>query len=132
MKSGIENSVGIVDVVVTEEMTAKLDDLLIHPVYSTFWLVYHAELAARRAIEPYFDDEDNAVGSSIRIDHKAMAGVGAHVRITARVIGVNGRHILCAIEVLAAKTNTLLAEGTQGQIFMSKSRLAEKSTNAVR
>ncbi|MCX6139616.1 MAG: hypothetical protein NTX15_02105 [Candidatus Kapabacteria bacterium] len=132
MKSDIENGLGIVDIVVLPEMTATLDDRLIHPVYSTFWLVYHAEVAARRAIEPYFDSDENAVGTSISVEHYAMAGVGAEVRITARVHTVRGRHILCMIEARATKTNTLLAEGTQGQVIMSSAKLTNKCISAVR
>jgi len=131
MKTGIEHGVGVVEVTVTPEMTAKLDDRLIHPVYSTFWLAYHAEVAARRAIEPYFEEGENAVGSSISIEHKAMAGIGAEVRVTARVSSVKGRSILCTIEALAIKTNTLLAEGTQGQVCMSSEALATKCEQAV-
>lgn len=131
MKTGIEHGVGVVNVTVTPDMTAKLDDRLIHPVYSTFWLVYHAEVAARRAIEPYFEEGDNAVGSSISIQHKAMAGIGAEVRITARVSSVTGRHVLCTIEAWAVTTNTLLAEGTQGQVCMSSEALAARCEQAV-
>lgn len=131
MKTGIEHGVGVVNVTVTPDMTAKLDDRLIHPVFSTFWLVYHAEVAARRAIEPYFEEGDNAVGSSISIQHKAMAGIGADVRITARVSSVTGRHVLCTIEAWAVTTNTLLAEGTQGQICMSSEALAARCEQAV-
>ena len=130
MKPGIENGIGIVEITVTPDMTARLDEKLIHPVYSTFWLAYHAEVAARRAIEPFFDEGDNAVGSSIHINHKAMAGIGARVQITARVSSVKGRHVLCTIEVVAQKTNTLLAEGTQGQVLMSSASLAERCKQA--
>lgn len=132
MKNGIEHGVGVVEITVSSEMTATLDDRLIHPVYSTFWLVYHAEVAARRAIEPFFESEENAVGTSVSVEHRAMAGVGASVRITARVIDVKGRHVLCSIEALAVKTNTLLAEGTQGQVIMSSLVLADKCSKAVR
>ncbi|HLP29696.1 MAG TPA: hotdog domain-containing protein [Candidatus Didemnitutus sp.] len=130
MKPGIENGIGIVEITVTPDMTARLDEKLIHPVYSTFWLAYHAEVAARRAIEPFFDEGDNAVGSSIQINHKTMAGIGARVQITARVSSVKGRHVLCTIEVVAQKTNTLLAEGTQGQVLMSSASLAERCKQA--
>ncbi len=132
MKNGIEHAVGIVEITVTPEMTAILDERVIHPVYSTFWLAYHAELAARRAIEPYFDESENAVGSSISLTHKAMAGIGADIRVTARVTEVTGRHVLCTIEAWATKTNTLLAEGIQGQVVLLSATLADKCASAVR
>lgn len=131
MKPGVEHSVGVVDVVVTNAMVATLDAKTIHPVYSTFWLAYHVELAARRAIESFFELDENAVGNSLSLEHRAMAGIGAHVRITAKVTEVRGRHVLCTIEAWAMKTNTLIAEGTQGQICLSTSFLNEKCANAA-
>ncbi len=132
MKNGIEHGIGTVEIIVTQGMMAILDERVIHPVYSTFWLAYHAELAARRAIEPYFDDTENAVGSSISLTHKSMAGLGAEVRITAQVSVVTGRHVLCTIEARATKTDTLLAEGIQGQVILSSATLAAKCASAVR
>ncbi len=132
MRLGIEHGMGVVDITVTPLMTATLDERPIHPVYSTFWLAYHAEVAARRAIEPYFEDGDNAVGVSVSVDHKAMAAVGANVRITARVTEVRGRYIGCTIEAVVMPSGTVIATGSQGQIVLPDLVLKEKAASALR
>jgi predicted thioesterase len=132
MRPGIEHGVGIVELEVTPAMTATLDERPIHPVYSTFWLAYHAEVAARRAIEPYFEPGDNAVGVSVSIDHVAMAAVGANVRITARVTDVRGRYVGCTIEAVVMPSETVIATGSQGQVLLPDSVLKEKTGEALR
>ena len=132
MKSGVEHGVGVVHVTVDDAMTARLEDLVAHPVYSTFWLSYHAELAARRAIQPYFEEGENAVGAYLEIRHHAMAGVGAHVEIRATVIEVKGRFIRCRVEARHQTTKALLAEGLQDQIVLSTEVLDEKIASALR
>lgn len=130
VKDDVRSSTAHVIVTVTEEMTARLDGREIHPVYSTFWLAYHAEVAARRAIEPYFDEGENAVGGALSLEHRAMAPVGAVVDVEARVVNVEGNRIVCAIT--AINENTLLAEGTQVQIVMRSETLRKKVDEAYR
>lgn len=131
MKTGVENSTGVVDVIVTPEMTAQLDGREIHPVYSTFWLAYHAEVAARRAIEPFFEDGENAVGAELHIKHLAMTSIGAKVRISARVTSVRGPVITCAIEARVGNKNTLVAEGIQVQVCVADALLRVKVAGAL-
>jgi predicted thioesterase len=130
MRAGIETAVATMSIIVTDEMTARLDERPLHPVYSTFWLGYHAECAARRAIEPYFEEHENAVGAALSIRHLAMAGVGAEVSITARVTEVKGRKIVCSIE--ARCKDTVLADGSQTQIVLTHDEVREKVDRAVR
>ncbi len=132
MKAGVENSVGAIDVVVTPEMSARLDGREIHAVYSTFWLAYHAEVAARRAIEPFFEEGENAVGAELQIKHLAMTAIGATVHITARVTQVRGPVITCAIEARVGNKNTLVAEGIQVQVCIADTIVQERVKNALR
>jgi len=132
MNALIHTGRGVVDIVVGPEMTATLDERPIHPVYSTFWLAYHAEVAARRAIEPFFEPGENAVGVSVHIDHEAMAAVGSSVRITATVNEVKGRYIGCTIEAVVLPSGTRIATGTQGQVVLADAVLKEKVRQAIR
>ncbi len=131
MNANVQNSTGEVEVVVTAEMTAALDGVEIHPVYSTFWLAYHAEVAARRAIATFFEGDENAVGSGLQLTHLAMAGIGARVRIVARVETVEGRRIRCSIEARVLPSGTLLAIGTQDQVVLPQHVLTEKVRQAA-
>lgn len=125
MKPGIESAVGIVTLKVTSEMSAQLDGREIHPVYSTFWAGYHCEVAARRAIEPYFETGEDAVGSALAIRHVAMAAIGARLIVTARVAAIEGNRITCDVEVRMRDTHVLLATGTQEQVVLATTRLQQ-------
>ncbi len=123
MKPGIESAVASITFVVTSDMTAQLDGREIHPVYGTFWAGYHSEVAARRAIEPYFDEGENAVGSALSVNHKAMAAVGTSIEVVARVTNVSGNRIVCSVQILTCETQSLLAEGTQEQVVLPDAKL---------
>lgn len=131
MKSGLENAVGVVNITVTEEMVARLDDRILHPVYSTFWLSYHSEVAARRAIEPYFSDDENACGTGLSIQHLQMAGIGAKVTIRATVSEIRGNRVTCTIEAAITDTDQCLARGTQQQAVLPAGKLSELALNAL-
>jgi predicted thioesterase len=126
MKENLLGSTATICVVVEDNMTATLDGNEIHRVYSTFWLAYHAELAARRALEPFFEQGENAIGSAIEIRHRAMTPVGATVDITATVTYVNGTTVRCAIT--AKNKHTLIAEGMQEQVVLPAHELERRIT----
>lgn len=131
MKKGIEHAIGEVEFVVTEEMTACLEDMVKHPVYSTFWLAYHAEVAARKAIELFFEESEDAVGASLSLTHLGMAAIGAHVLVRAKVSDIDGRTIRCTIQAVTVKEHALLAEGTQDQVVLSKDSLMKRIEHAA-
>ena len=116
MNADVHHSVGRFECVVTPEMCATLDGNAIHPVYSTFWLCYHAEVAARRAIEAFFEDGENAIGGDLAVRHEAMCAVGDTVRIEATVIEVTARKIVCRIEAWSSRRR--IASGHQTQILL--------------
>lgn len=109
------------DTPVTGEMAATLNGRLLHPVYSTFWMAYHAEVAARLAIEPYFEEGENAVGGIVEVKHEAMAAIGDTVRICATVTEVKGRKIVCEIEVFSKSRR--IGTGKQVQITMANEEI---------
>ncbi len=119
MKQEVQHSVGHFECVVRPEMCATLDGKAIHPVYSTFWLCYHSEVAARRAIEKYFDENENAIGGELRLRHEAMCAVGDTVRIEAKVIEYTARKVICSIEAFSSRRR--IASGHQTQILLQQS-----------
>lgn len=123
MRCEVENGLGELEVVVTAEMTAQLDGKEIHAVYSTFWAAKHAETAARRAIEPFFEGSDNAVGSELTINHVRMAAVGTTLLITARVASVDKQRITCVYEIRDSKTGMLIANGRQVQVVLQQQQI---------
>lgn len=110
MHPNVINGYAELSVIVTSAMTAQLAGKEIHPVYSTFWLTYHAECAARNAIEPYFDNGENALGGELSLRHEAMAAIGSRVRVCARVSAVTQKSsallVTCTIEAFAEHVST--------------------------
>lgn len=84
---------------VTPEMTARFFDCEIHPLYATFKIVEHAEYVSRCAILPFLEPEEDAVGSSVQVEHIAPARVGDVVQVEATVVEVEGRDITCHFTV---------------------------------
>lgn len=121
MKPDVQHAEAEVRIEVTPAMTATLDGREIHRVYSTFWLAYHAEVAARRAIEPYFEHGENAVGGELSIRHEAMAAVGDLVRVRAVVAEVTGRKITCSIHAFSQRRR--IATGHQVQIVLPQTEI---------
>jgi len=126
MRPNIINAQFTLSICITEEMTAILDNKQIHPVYSTFWLVYHAELASRKAIEPYFETDDQAIGAGISVQHISMASIGETVEITAIVKEYNGSKILSEFIAVIPKHNIIIAKGEQTQILMKQADIDKR------
>jgi predicted thioesterase len=132
MKTSVYEGRAELHFVVEHQMRAVLEGREMHPVYSTFWLSYHAEVAARRAIEPYFDEDENAVGASLTLVHEAMAPIGAQLRVVACVQEVRllseGAVIVCSVEAFAryGKQEERIAHGTQTQVSLPQASIDKR------
>ncbi len=111
---------------VTEEMTARFFDCTIHPLYATFAVVEHAEYAARQAILQYLDHDEDAVGTTVEVEHLEPTPVGWIVHVSAEIIEVEGKTITCSFE--AKNKNGIIARGIQKQRVVSKERLRQRIT----
>jgi len=113
-----------VTITVTPDMLATFEELgPVHPLYSTWSMVRHMELACRKIILPYLEPDEDAVGYSVHVTHLASTGVGDRVTARARLVQIEGRRILCAVE--ANNSREKIGEGTQVQMLVRKERLAE-------
>ncbi|MFM8455647.1 MAG: thioesterase family protein [Ignavibacteria bacterium] len=106
---------------VTPEMAAILDSITIHPVCSTVTMVYFAEVAARKVIEPLFEHSDQAIGGGITLYHRQMAAIGESVAMKARIHSFDGKVLLCEFEATVHTTDIILCNGTQTQILLDQS-----------
>ncbi|MFN4916573.1 MAG: thioesterase family protein [Ignavibacteria bacterium] len=105
---------------VQSDMTATLDGTEIHPVCSTVTMVYYAELAARKAIEPFFETGDQAIGGGINLKHTGMAALGENIEVNARIISFDGRILVCEIESTVNNGEIILCKGTQTQVVLQQ------------
>jgi fluoroacetyl-CoA thioesterase len=134
MRSEVRSSQAEVCCTVSDAMTAQLDGKKIHPVYSTFWLALHAETAARRAIEPFFEDDENAVGGELHVRHLEMTAVGTEIRIVATVQTVTQRKIVCSIEgyAITPSGEVHIATGSQTQIVLPQAQIDHRIQQAYK
>jgi predicted thioesterase len=114
-----------IEVKTDERMRAEFEGVLIHNLYSTWSLVYHAELCARRLLEKYLEDDEQGIGYSICIKHLAPTKIGKKVKIKAILRGVENNKFICDIEGYN-EDGKKIAEGYQIQVFMKKEELLRK------
>ncbi|MCH7703302.1 MAG: hypothetical protein IID37_16620 [Planctomycetes bacterium] len=110
-----------IEVVVTEDMCPAFDGIVVHRVYSTWSMVHHMELAARRVLVDYLEEDEEGIGTRIAVDHRSPAAVGTRVRVRAELTERTDRRVVCELE--AYDGTRLLARGRQIQIVMNKQRL---------
>ncbi len=126
MKAGLRpGAEATVTITVTPEMLATFEELgPVHPLYATWSMVRHMELACRKIILPYLEAEEDAVGYSINVTHQAATGVGEQVITHAKLVEVDGRRIVCTVE--ARNPREKIGEGTQVQLLVRKERLRNR------
>jgi predicted thioesterase len=106
------------EVTVTSEMTARLFDREVHPVYGTAWMVRHVEEAGRLLVEPHLGPEEDATGYEIHLRHERPAAVGDHLTVRARVIHVDEKTCQAEVEVLGPAG--VVGRGTFVQRYVSR------------
>jgi fluoroacetyl-CoA thioesterase len=121
MRAQVLGHTAEVRVRVTPEMVAALDGVVVHPVCSTFWIAYYAEVVARRAIEPFFEEGENAIGAALHLEHIAMAPVGSELLVRAVVERMEGNRVWCRWEAFAAGQR--IAQGEQLQVILPHERI---------
>ncbi len=87
---------------VTPEMTARLFDREIHPVYATAWMVRHVEEAGRLLVEGELDPDEDATGYRIELTHERPASVGERLRVEAVVVEADERQCVADAAVLGS------------------------------
>lgn len=98
------------------------------PVYSTPDMIRLMETAAFLTLQPYCDEGEITVGTSIHIEHRGASRVGARVRATAVLDRFDGRFY--TLSVSARDGDREIGSGTVGRAAVNVSkfmqRLAEK------
>lgn len=125
MKPGFEPGiVRDVFVEVTEDMCPAFDGAVIHRCYSTWSVAHHMEIVARKVLIGFLEEDEEAVGSHLSVDHLAPCQLGRIVRLRATLAEVSGGHhpkVVC--DILVFDGDRLLARGKQVQVVMNKEHL---------
>jgi len=92
-----------VDVVVTDAMTVRFDELgPVHPVYATYSMAKHFEEAARKLMLGYLEPGEDGIGRSVAVEHLAPSRVGDRIRVTATCTAAVGNRLTCACTAVDA------------------------------
>ena len=129
MKPGFKPGLAIEHhAVVRPWMRLRLDGLVRHPLYATWAMVYHMEVAARKLLAPYLEPGEEAVGAAVAVDHLAPAAVGTPVRVVCRLESVRGRRVRTRLDVYVQ--NRRIGTGSHVQAVIPRERFERLSRRA--
>jgi fluoroacetyl-CoA thioesterase len=94
------------------------------PVYSTPDMIRLMETAAFQALQPYCEDGEITVGTSIHVEHRAASGIGAHIRAEAVLESFDGKFYV--VRVTAGDDVQEIGRGTVGRAVVNVVRFLEK------
>lgn len=102
---------------------ASFQGKVVHPVYATFALARDIEWTSRQFILQMCDEDEDAVGTLLTIDHKGPAFIGEEIVFTAWFNELNGHKLICSYK--AAVENRLIAVGKTGQKILKREKINE-------
>ena len=106
------------DVVVTEEMTVRFDELgAVHPVYATYTMAKHFEEAGRKLLLRHLEPGEAGIGRSVSVEHLAPSWGGDAIRVTARCLELRGNRLTCACQAIDS-TGRELGRGSTVQVVL--------------
>ena len=127
MKPGfVPGIVRELEFLVTDDMCPAFDGVVVHRCYSTWSVAYHFELAARKVLADFLDDDEEGIGSHVSVEHLAPCPVGRTVCVRAELKEIQDhrhRRVICDVTVFDG--DRLLARGRQVQVVMNKAKLKE-------
>ena len=111
------------ETVVTPEMTVDFEELgRVHPVYATYWMTKHMELASRKIILPFLEEGEDGIGYEVHVRHLASALPGMRVRITARHRRTEGNRVYATCEA-ENELGDRIGEGETVQVILPRSKI---------
>jgi fluoroacetyl-CoA thioesterase len=120
-------------VVRREDLASTFKDASLPPVLSTPVMIKFMENAALRAIVPYLDVGETAVGTEVSVRHLAATPVGRTVRAEAEVTAVDGTRV--TFSVRATDFEHEIGDGVHERRVVDRARLtrhvAEMEANDV-
>ena len=114
-------------ITVTEDMCPAFDSVIVHPVYSTWSMAHHMEIAARKVLKDHLQDHEEGIGSHLEINHLAPTPLGHQVRLVAEAVELGPTNLTCTIIAYHLKPNgeeKIVGKGTQTQRILPKKLLA--------
>lgn len=118
-------SEGILDIEVTDEMSAGFDELgEVHRTYATFWMAKHFEEAGRKMLLRFLEPGEDGIGTSVSVEHLAPSPIGAKLRVVARCTGVDDNRVRCECSAHGADGRQV-GRGSTGQVVLPAAKIRE-------
>lgn len=113
----------VFETVVTEEMTVNFEELgPVHPVYATYWMAKHMELAGRKIILPFLEEGEEGVGSYVEVRHLASALPGMRIKVVARHEKTVGNRVHATMQAFN-ELGDPIGEGRTEQVILPKEKV---------
>lgn len=93
------------------------------PVFATAYLVGLIEWVCMQALDAHLEPGEQSVGTAIGVTHTAATPVGLTVKVTVRIVGVQGRRV--RFEVRAEDDAELIGEGSHERFVIVRERFLE-------
>lgn len=113
----------IIKHVVREVDLAAFNNMIIHPVYSTFALGRDAEWACRQFVLELKEEDEEGIGTFLDIKHRSPALLNQEVVIIATLKELKGNNVICTYKAWVGER--LIAEGEQGQKILKKEKVIQ-------
>src|SRR5271154_3490137 len=94
------------------------------PVYSTPDMIRLMETASFQALQPYCDDGEITVGTSIHVEHRAASGIGTRIVAEAELESFDGRFYV--MRVRAHDGTQEIGTGTVGRAVVDVPGFVER------
>ena len=117
-----------IEIVVTEDMFASFEGVVVHPVYSTVAMTYHMEWVSRKIILPFLEEHEEGMGASVKIHHIAPSPLGSAVKLKAILVDLHGNLVMT--NITASNELGIIGKGEVKQVILPKEMIAEKLKNA--
>ncbi len=99
----------------------------LHPVYSTYAITRDAEWVCRLYVLEMKEEDEEGIGTMVKVLHHAPARVGDAVNFTGKFTSLNKNEVLCSFE--AHCNERLIASGETAQKILKKEKLEQVLKN---
>ncbi len=109
-----------------QDLANVFKDATLPPILATPVMIKFMENAALRAVAPYLDKDEAALGTLVNVRHVAATPIGRFVRVEAEVTDVDGTRIVFAVR--ATDADEEIGAGTHERKVVDVVRFTQRLT----
>ena len=115
---------GRLELVVSEEVTAKHIGSGTVLVLATPMMIALMEKTCRTSVKPYLEDGQETVGTHVNVSHDSAVPVGRKVWCESEVVEIDRRKI--TFKVMVYDGDTIVGHGTHERFIIDEKKFGEK------